>query len=139
MTAEPWYADGLRFGCTQCGRCCGGAPGFVWVSETEIDALAARLGLERAAFVRRYTRTVYRRGVSLVEKPNYDCVFYDRQRGCTVYEDRPRQCRSWPFWRTNLRDADSWAEASADCPGMDQGERHDRTTIEAWLRDDGLV
>ena len=25
--AEPWYADGLAFTCTQCGNCCTGGPG----------------------------------------------------------------------------------------------------------------
>ncbi|MFM1805538.1 MAG: hypothetical protein RL136_2417, partial [Planctomycetota bacterium] len=26
----PWYAEGLRFECTQCGNCCSGGPGAVW-------------------------------------------------------------------------------------------------------------
>ena len=38
--SQPWYADGLRFACTQCGNCCTGTPGFVWVNDEEIAALA---------------------------------------------------------------------------------------------------
>ena len=38
MPKFPWYAAGLRFFCTQCGDCCSGAPGFVWVNEEEIAA-----------------------------------------------------------------------------------------------------
>ena len=38
---EPWYAEGLKFQCTGCGDCCTGAPGYVWVNQAEIDALAA--------------------------------------------------------------------------------------------------
>ena len=29
----PWYADGLPFTCTQCGDCCTGDPGYVWVTD----------------------------------------------------------------------------------------------------------
>ena len=41
MSKKPWYADGLQFECTQCGDCCTGAPGYVWVNKSEIEALAA--------------------------------------------------------------------------------------------------
>ena len=136
--AEPWFADGLRFSCTRCGNCCGGAPGYCWVSEDEIVALAQRLGMSVEAFRTRYTRQVKGRGISLQEKRNYDCVFFERGRGCSVYEDRPKQCRTWPFWQTNLRSQEEWQEASEGCPGMDQGEHHDAGTIAAIAADDGL-
>ena len=34
-----WYQAGLRFGCTQCGNCCSGPPGYVWVNREEIRAI----------------------------------------------------------------------------------------------------
>ena len=37
----PWYHEGLSFTCSQCGDCCTGAPGYVWVNNEEIAALAA--------------------------------------------------------------------------------------------------
>ena len=41
---------------------------------------------------------------SLVEYANGDCVFFDSERrSCKVYALRPRQCRTWPFWESNLR------------------------------------
>ena len=43
--ATPWYAEGLRFTCTRCGKCCGGPPGYVWVDQGDIRAIAAKLGL----------------------------------------------------------------------------------------------
>ncbi|TVR13686.1 MAG: YkgJ family cysteine cluster protein [Planctomycetota bacterium] len=136
--SQPWYAEGLQFSCTRCGNCCGGAPGYCWVSEDEIVALAQRLGMSVEAFRTRYTRHIKGRGISLQEKRNYDCVFFERGRGCSVYEDRPRQCRTWPFWQPNLASREDWQEASAGCPGMDQGERHDVGTIIAIASDDGL-
>jgi Fe-S-cluster containining protein len=139
--SAPWYEDGLRFECTRCGNCCGGAPGNVYVSEAEIDGIAERLGLDREAFVRRYTRRIRRQDgphVSLVEKRNHDCIFFERGTGCTIYEDRPKQCRTWPFWRANLASRDEWQATAEDCPGMGRGERWSRERIEAVAADDGL-
>ncbi len=38
--SEPWFEDGLRFRCTRCGNCCTGAPGYVWVNDEELSAIA---------------------------------------------------------------------------------------------------
>ena len=81
---EPWYKDGLKFTCTQCGHCCTGEPGFVWVDDGEIAAIAAYLGEPRREF--EAVRTRKSRGqVTLREKANGDCVLYDKAHGCTVY------------------------------------------------------
>lgn len=114
----PWYRDSLRFTCTQCGRCCTGDPGYVWVTRREVAALAALVGLGIDEFGERYLRRVGRR-YSLVEKANYDCVFYDG--GCTVYPARPRQCRTFPFWPENLKTRKAWEEVESECPGASQG------------------
>lgn len=122
MAGQPWYQDGLRFQCTQCGDCCTGAPGFVWVNQEEIDALAARLGKTVDEFEKLYVRKIGVRR-SLVEFPNGDCVFFDTEkRNCTVYEDRPRQCRTWPWWNSNIRTPEAWEETKQACPGCGQGK-----------------
>lgn len=139
--ADAWYATGLRFTCTQCGHCCTGEPGHTWVSEDEIDELSARLGIDRATFLRTYTKRIWRDGqemVSLKEKPNNDCVFWAKDVGCTVYSDRPKQCRTWPFWRHLLRDREDWDDAARGCPGMNRGELHDAAKIARIAADDGL-
>src|SRR5262249_55307052 len=119
--SEPWYEDGLRFRCTRCGHCCTGAPGFVWVTEEEIADLAALRGECPEETAGLYTGAVGRRR-SLREKANGDCVFYDRERGCTVYAARPRQCRTWPFWESNVRTPADWAQTCRVCPGSGQGD-----------------
>jgi Fe-S-cluster containining protein len=119
--SEPWYRDGLRFRCTQCGHCCTGAPGYVWVSEEEIAALAAFRGETVEEIEGLYTRLA-QRGRSLREKANGDCVFYDREKGCTVYPVRPRQCRTWPFWESNVGSPEAWRRTCDTCPGSGQGE-----------------
>jgi hypothetical protein len=133
----PWYAAGLRFACQACGRCCGGAPGFVWVQEDDLRAIAAHVGLDAAEFRRLYVRRTWR-GMTLREKANYDCVMLDGGGRCLAYPVRPVQCRTWPFWPTNLRSAESWADARRRCPGIGQGPLYSLQEIEA-LRMEMLV
>jgi Fe-S-cluster containining protein len=127
---HPWYEGGLRFQCTGCGDCCTGAPGYVWVNQAEIDALAARLDMSPEEFERKYVRDVGVRR-TLKERRNYDCVFLDAEtRKCTVYEDRPRQCRTWPFWNSNLKSPAAWQRTCEVCPGSGKGRLYSIELIE---------
>lgn len=119
--SEPWYHEGLRFECTRCGHCCTGEPGFVWVNDTEIRRIAEYRGEPLDEFTQLHTRPTFR-GRSLREKANGDCVFWDREKGCTIYPVRPIQCRTWPFWDSNLRTPEEWQQTHEKCPGIGQGE-----------------
>lgn len=131
MTEKPWYHQGLRFECTGCGDCCTGSPGYVWVNKEEIWGLAEQVGeedLER--FEKMYVRQIGIRK-SLKEYSNGDCVFFDNQtRKCKVYSARPRQCRTWPFWDSNVRDEQAWRETCQACPGSGKGKLYQLAEIE---------
>ena len=110
-------ADGLRFDCTLCGNCCTGPPGAVWFNEEEGKVMAAKLGLDVATFLERYARRLDKKW-SLREQEidgRFDCVFLDRdtpgKATCRLYEARPTQCRTWPFWPENLESRAAWEEA----------------------------
>jgi hypothetical protein len=121
MEKDPWYRDGLRFQCTGCGDCCTGAPGYVWVNKEEIAALAQSAGLSVEDFEKKYVRRVGVRK-SLKEFPNGDCVFFNHEtRRCQAYELRPRQCRTWPFWGSNIVTPEAWKATCRDCPGAGTG------------------
>ena len=119
--SEPWYRDGLRFRCTRCGACCTGAPGYVWVNAEEVQAIAEHRGEPVEQTLALYTRLVGRRR-SLREKDNGDCIFYDKKAGCTIYPVRPRQCRTWPFWESNVVTPEAWEQTCEICPGSGQGD-----------------
>lgn len=131
MPDQPWYADGLKFKCSQCGDCCTGAPGFVWVNAEEIAALAALVGeTDLEKFEATYVKNVGIRK-SLREFPNGDCVFFDGEaRKCTVYSARPRQCRTWPFWDSNLSSPQAWERTCEICPGSGKGKMYQIEEIE---------
>ena len=122
----PWYVAGLAFECAGCGRCCAGPEeGYIWATDAEIAAVAGFLGIPEARMKGRFTRKVGRR-VTLVEsRRNNDCIFLlpcsEGGRKCGIHPVRPAQCRSWPFWPSNLESPESWATASLRCPGINRG------------------
>lgn len=132
----PWYKDGLRFSCTQCGRCCKGPnPGHVWVNRREIEAIAASLQLSVQQFGRSYLRKIGHQ-YSLIEKSNKDCIFWNDDVGCEIYKDRPSQCRQFPFWPEIMESRSDWEREAKQCPGMNQGRTFTMTQIQSILDGD---
>ncbi len=58
---SPWYKDGLSFTCTQCGNCCTGEPGVVWVTEEELAKMAEVRGESIEEIRKNHTRLVGKR------------------------------------------------------------------------------
>ena len=128
-----WYADGLHFRCEQCGQCCTGDPGYVWVSRYELGLIAKFLKLSEIDLRAGHIRRVGLR-LSLKERPNGDCTFLEDGKGgrvCKIYPVRPLQCRTWPFWNVNLSSQNSWNQAGVKCRGINKGEFHSFEQIEA--------
>jgi Fe-S-cluster containining protein len=138
--SELWYADGLAFACTQCGNCCSGAPGYVWITVPELAQIAKHLGLTTRAFDARHVRRVGRRR-SLLEKAGGDCEFLVRDPNgktrCSIHPVRPRQCRTWPFWKSNVERPEAWNATARDCPGIGQGPHHSLPVIQQALHENG--
>ncbi len=141
---EPWYQDGLSFACARCSGCCRGGPGYVFLAKEDLRRLLNRLSLDFPTFFRRYC-TLVNIGtgwaLSLGERRNYDCVFWSDQ-GCSVYEDRPVQCSTYPFWSSIMESRKSWQAAGDDCPGIGRGELRSPEYIEKRLgerRDAGTI
>lgn len=135
LQKPPWYVGGLAFECRRCGRCCAGpGEGYVWVKAADIEAIAAHLAMDVERLRRAHVRRVGRRWSLKERKPSNDCIFLDRspdcEPRCLIYPVRPAQCRSWPFWNSNLRDAQSWALTALRCPGLNRGRRFSYDEIE---------
>ncbi|MCW5206039.1 YkgJ family cysteine cluster protein [Desulfobulbus sp. F5] len=105
--------------CATCGgRCCRGAGGYVWVSWEELEEMAKVRGMNAGLFAKQYARRVHDR-LSLQERiisGEHFCCFFDRiDCRCTIYESRPKQCRTFPFWERFKQDQQ---ELFAECPGV---------------------
>jgi Fe-S-cluster containining protein len=132
---DPFYAKGLRFACSKCSSCCRGGPGYVFLSKSDLGRLLAFLGLDFPTFFQKYATLVDTGeglSLSLAERRNYDCVFW-AERGCSVYEARPVQCSTYPFWASILATAEDWKAEGARCPGIGMGELHTRDSIQKRL------
>lgn len=132
---EPWYAEGLRFRCTGCHACCRGVhDGVVYATAAELERIAAHLERSPAAFRRAHVQR--RKGHETIRlTEDGDCSLW--RDGCTVYEARPRQCRTYPFWPEHLRTPAAWEAEARECEGMGQGEVHSFVQIRAVLKERG--
>jgi Fe-S-cluster containining protein len=114
-----WYKDGLHFNCQQCGKCCTGAPGYVWLTMQDEQKISEHLKISIEEFRKKYTRTV-RGFFSLKEKTNsYDCIFFENNK-CNIYKARPLQCITFPLWKDNIKTKQDWLDLKKSCPGIDK-------------------
>ncbi|MCP5524256.1 MAG: YkgJ family cysteine cluster protein [Verrucomicrobiales bacterium] len=87
------------YDCQRCTACCRW-PGEVRVTAAEIRRMAGYLGLTEDEFIQRHTRVrENRRGLALMERPNFECVLLEGD-DCAVQPVKPQQCRDFPnLWR----------------------------------------
>lgn len=132
-TRSYFFDEGIRFECTGCGKCCTGESGTIFINARESKAIAARLGVTVSAFLKKYAYPV-KGGHSLKEKANGDCVFLFNGKMCGIYEDRPTQCRTFPFWPETLRSEDRWRETCKACEGIGKGKLYSKDEIMTTLQ-----
>lgn len=135
----PWFKDGLSFKCSMCGNCCSGSSGSIRFTEIEGQQMAKKLMIAEEVFYDKFTRKQGRTNNKYIElketrQPDgtYDCIFLDRniiqgKKICSLYEARPTQCRTWPFWPELLISEGTWKDAGGsgidDCPGINKGQK----------------
>jgi len=131
-----FYKNGLKFECVQCSNCCRIDPGYVFLSYNDLHRLKEKFNLTEDEFIKKYCRIVNmgeQKRISLIEKSNYDCIFWNNG-GCEIYELRPLQCKSYPFWKPFLVNKKAWHSEAESCPGMNKGAKVDKKTIDNWLK-----
>lgn len=120
LITEVGYNFGFRDGfCEECGgKCCTGESGYIWISEDEVVKACEWLNMDMDAFADKYLFRVQDR-LSIKEKRFSDgqaCIFFDEEaKNCSIYEVRPTQCRTFPFWEYFKKHHE---EALKECPAL---------------------
>ena len=129
---------GIRFECQGSGNCCvsRGSYGFVYLSDIDLNRFSKYFKISIKKFKEKYCQ-ITDGFIHLSEKYelNGNCIFL-KDRKCSVYNSRPTQCRTWPFWNENMN-AKVWNEDIAiNCPGIGKGKLIKSKTIERFLKED---
>jgi Fe-S-cluster containining protein len=136
MANIPFYAQGLKFSCKRCSSCCRYESGYVFLSKNDLNKLTSLTNMDERSFIASYCRWVLdRRGkqvLSLREKENKDCIFWESE--CMIYEARPLQCVTFPFWESVVSSEYNWEAASSGCPGINSGKLYSSVEIGKYLR-----
>ncbi|MEA3554288.1 MAG: YkgJ family cysteine cluster protein [Campylobacterota bacterium] len=114
----PYKFDELK--CAMCdGNCCIGESGYIWITKKEIENLAKHLNITIDELGQKYIFKVgYKFSIreKLISKENYACIFFDlTKKQCSIYEARPTQCRTFPFWEYFK---DNIEEVKEECPAI---------------------
>jgi len=116
--------EGYNFGfdpraCENCsGYCCTGESGNIWVNKEEIKKIAGFLDLSSEDLVKYYlTKIHYKYSLKELKiSGDFQCVFFDdKNKNCSIYEGRPNQCRTFPFWDYFKNNIEKIAK---ECPGI---------------------
>lgn len=89
------------------------------------------LKLKKNDFIEKYCRWISlqngREYLSLTEKKNYDCIFWNK--GCTIYNVRPLQCKNFPFWHYALDSFGAWKALVSDCKAFIKIAKFEKNTV----------
>ena len=131
--SKKWWSEGVRFECQGSGQCCvsRGQYGYVYLTLEDRQNMGRLMKITTSEFTRKFcakTDGVYH----VADGPTPDCQFLKNNR-CEVYQARPMQCRTWPFW-PEVMAPKAWAkEVAAFCPGVGKGKVVDAATIRETL------
>lgn len=107
-----------QFTCQQSGHCCK-CPGVVYVTLSDIKGMANKLNLSEIDFRQQYV--IKQNGWDVISttthRPN---CFLDEQNRCSVYEHRPKACRTYPNWDVIWSSEEALKKECALCPGLNK-------------------
>lgn len=136
MIDKKFYEKGLRFKCQGSGKCCQsrGEYGYVYFTLYDRQRAAKAMGIKTAEFTKKYCQKVEGAFALKENNDSLDCIFLNKNR-CEIYEGRPTQCRTWPFW-PEVMNAKKWKkDVAAFCPGVGKGKVHSKEEIERTLKE----
>ncbi|MCF6247226.1 MAG: YkgJ family cysteine cluster protein [Desulfobacula sp.] len=129
MDAEIKTGDDI-FVCQLCGECCNGFGG-TYVTHEDIINICRFINSEPDTFIKKYCDPSGSRHVLTRGSAGY-CVFFDKNRQCTIHPVKPYMCRAWPFIKTLIKNPENLDIMANSCPGIKKGVGHE--TIQSIVK-----
>jgi hypothetical protein len=133
METTKWWHKGIRFSCQGDGLCCKsrGEYNYVYLNADDRKRLAKHINITVTQLCKKYLSRHH--GFYYIKDPNKDCIFI-KDNKCSIYEARPIQCSTWPFWHENLNPKIWHKDVKNACPGIGKGKLHTKEEIEKVLK-----
>lgn len=121
----------MKFECQEScgGKCCSagwdGKAAFIFLTKNDmrsiskfvkqpVDEFASKGEFKFTRFTKKKTQQWF------LKDSETTCRFFNKGK-CGIYEVRPIQCRTFPFWPENMN-ARKWKELATFCPGIGKGK-----------------
>lgn len=132
---KTFYDEGIHFNCVDgCSACCQGDEGYVWLTEKDLNNLTEHFDISQKDFIENFCKIDEGGRLSLNDLPdeNYRCVMLEDGK-CSIYDKRPMQCRTFPFWKFAMQDEEHFKVIKETCPGIDDtnGKLYTKEEIES--------
>lgn len=129
-------------------KCCNDVN--IFLTPYDIIRMKNRLGISSTEFLKKYTLIPLEENLKhpvvmfRMQEGSLDCNFVDKEKGCTIYEDRPWACRMFPVGLASpgddSRDLDEefyFLLKEEVCKGFEE-EGAKEWTVEEWMKDQGV-
>ncbi|KAJ1484251.1 hypothetical protein T484DRAFT_1948245 [Baffinella frigidus] len=120
-TGKVWWEDGISFKCVKCGKCCKRSEP-VLVNAKEIAAISELKKVPQAdlkkGFIDEDWGSAHILPFCLKRTSGGACIFLDEKGACSIYEARPTQCRTYPFWPENMGSREAYLAEEQHCDAV---------------------
>lgn len=120
----------MKFQCQEScgGKCCSrskeNSGAFVFLTKSDVNIIEKATGRNREKFSEllefdstRFTRKKSKQRV--LKMVGDACTFFEKGK-CKIFENRPMQCKTFPFWPENMK-AYKWNKLKKFCIGIGKG------------------
>lgn len=140
----------MKFACQQScgGKCCtmgwdGENSSFIFLTESDLQEIEKFTGLDRQTFAQEshfsFTRFLAGRTKQWHLKTGELACRFLRGGKCSIYEARPTQCRTYPFWPENTEDPIRMKGLGEFCPGLEVADEDDSIEIDQSLLEEQIA
>ena len=109
-------SDDIVFKCQKCGKCCRDKKGYVYPVTDDIRKMAKGMNMDELEFRKKYLIEDTALITHLKSNEDGSCVLL-KDNKCSIYEFRPQQCATYPFWPQNFTYRANFERVLEECSG----------------------